>query len=62
MIAEGDPWIIYIKIKDFDVQFKIDTGSDVTIMPDHVFLKVTKPLFGPGCSPLNLIRVSTLLL
>ncbi len=74
VMAEGDPWLIDIKIKDCEVQFKIDTDADVTIMPDHVFheifkdekkpalQRVTKPLLGPGCSPLNVIGVSNMLL
>lgn len=74
VMAEGDPWLIDIKIKDCEVQFKIDTGADVTVMPDHVFHEIfkdekkpalqraTKPLLGPGCSPLNVIGVSNMLL
>lgn len=74
VVAGGDPWLIDIKIKDCEVQFKIDTGADVTVMPDHVFHKifkegnkpalqrVTKPLLGPGCSPLSVIGVSNMLL
>lgn len=74
VVAEVDSWMIDIKIKDCEVQFKIYTGADVTVMPDHVFHKifkegnkpalqsVTKPLLGPGCSPLSVIGVSNLLL
>lgn len=42
VVAEGDPWLIDIKIKDCEVEFKIDTGADVTFMPDHVFHEIFK--------------------
>lgn len=72
VVAEGDPWVVNIKIKDCEVQFKIDKGADVTVMLDHVFheifkggikpalQKVTKPLLAPGCSPLSVVGVSNL--
>lgn len=72
VMAEGDPWLVDIIIKDCEIQFKIDTGADVTVMPDHIFhrifkdgkkpalLKVTKPLLGPGCAPLSVVGVSNI--
>lgn len=37
---EGDPWMVDIDINDRCVQFKIDTGSDVTVMPHSMFKEI----------------------
>ena len=32
-----EPWIINLKVKDTDIQFKIDTGADLSVVPEDVF-------------------------
>lgn len=43
--AGGDPWMI--QVMDRNVKFKIDTGADVTVIPDnvfnHIFAGTSKP-------------------
>lgn len=63
--AGDDPWTVDIGIRDSKVRFKIDTGADVTVMPEQVYEKLVqsgsehklispcKPLFGPGRVPLE---------
>ncbi|KAK0132392.1 hypothetical protein N1851_032733 [Merluccius polli] len=71
--TEGDPWMVNIDIHESSVTFKIDTGADVTVLPYTVFLntyrdnppmlrKATKPLLGPGRSPLDVVGVARLIL
>ncbi|KAL1256519.1 hypothetical protein QQF64_012064 [Cirrhinus molitorella] len=57
VLAEGDPWVTDIKIKDCDAQFKIDTGAEVTVMPDHVFHEIsrTASLHSALCCPISFI-------
>lgn len=54
------------------MKFKIDTGADVTVLPEAVFQKIyrdnlamlqnaTKSLLGPGRSPLDVVGVARLL-
>ena len=61
-----DPWTVNLLLKNRKVQFKIDTGADVTVIPDYVFNTVyatdkpslqraTKPLLGPGGAPLDVL-------
>lgn len=63
--ADDEPWMADIDINDQTVQFKIDTGADVTVIPYSVFQEIykhknpptlqkpRKPLLGPGNSPLD---------
>ncbi|KAL6455308.1 hypothetical protein MHYP_G00362590 [Metynnis hypsauchen] len=71
--TEGDPWRVNIKVHNSNVTFKIDTGADVTVLPQSDFQKIfrknpplvnkaTKPLLGPGRSPLDVVGVARLLL
>ncbi|KAL7865994.1 hypothetical protein SRHO_G00112410 [Serrasalmus rhombeus] len=71
--SKGDPWMVDINIHDTRVMFKIDTGADVTVLPHTVFLnvfkgnpprlyKASKPLLGPGRSPLDVVGITRLLL
>lgn len=71
--TDGEPWTVNIGIHDSSVMFKIDTGADVTVLPHAVFLEIyennppilrksTKPLLGPGRSPLDVVGVARLLL
>ncbi|KAJ8377185.1 hypothetical protein SKAU_G00077650 [Synaphobranchus kaupii] len=71
---EGDPWMVDIDISDRQVQFKIDTGADVTVIPHTVFREIyrdkdpptlretTKSLMGPGGCSLDVVGVAGLLL
>jgi hypothetical protein len=36
---DSEPWIINLKVKDTDIQFKIDTGADLSVVPEYVFKK-----------------------
>lgn len=71
--TDGNPWMVEIDINKSSVKFKIDTGADVTVLPHTVFQsiysdnpptlkKATKPLLGPGRSPLEVVGVARLLL
>ena len=31
---DSEPWIINQKVKDTDIQFKIDTGADLFVVPN----------------------------
>ena len=34
---DSELWIINLKVKDTDIQFKIDTGADLSVVPEDVF-------------------------
>ncbi|KAL1281458.1 hypothetical protein QQF64_000261 [Cirrhinus molitorella] len=63
-----DAWDVELFIRHHKVKFKIDTGADVTVIPESVFREITKgaftldnadkPLLGPGGSPLSVIGMS----
>lgn len=36
-VAGQDPWTVNLLLSNKKVQFKIDTGADVTVIPDYVF-------------------------
>ena len=51
----SDPWMVTVKMDQQELQFKIDTGADVTVIPERMtpigkrpLQKVTKKFFGPG--------------
>ncbi|KAG7456360.1 hypothetical protein JOB18_014194, partial [Solea senegalensis] len=63
--------MVDINIHDGSLMFKIDTGANVTVLPHAVFLEIyknnppmlrkpTKPLLGPGRSPLDVVGVARL--
>lgn len=60
---DSEPWIINLKVKDTDIQFKIDTGADLSVVPEYVFkklkniklVKADKILFGPGQKQLQVL-------
>ncbi|KAJ8375234.1 hypothetical protein SKAU_G00058140 [Synaphobranchus kaupii] len=69
--TDGDPWMV--KIKDRNVTFKMDTGADVTVIPDYVFntvfakdkpalRPVRRPLLGPGRTPLDMLGFTNITL
>ncbi|XP_034075852.1 uncharacterized protein K02A2.6-like [Gymnodraco acuticeps] len=72
--ADNDPWMADIDINNKSVQFKIDTGADVTVIPHSVFKEVykhkappalqkpRKPLWGPGKNPLDVVGFASMLL
>lgn len=72
--AKEDPWITEIAVAGTKVQFKIDTGADVTAISESTFKNifshtkkptvkpVTRPLKGPGGQPLDVIGMSRLVL
>jgi transcriptional regulator len=37
---DSETWIINLKVKDTDIQFKIDTGADLSVVPEYVFKKL----------------------
>ncbi|XP_048759371.2 uncharacterized protein K02A2.6-like [Ostrea edulis] len=59
----GDPWMTNIKIRGHTVKFKIDTGADVTVIPESEYkqikgiklLHVNRSLHGPGNTKLNVL-------
>ena len=62
-VQSSSPWYISLKIKQMDIQFKIDTGADLTVLSDDVYVKLgkfpleksTRKLFGPGQMELNVL-------
>jgi hypothetical protein len=59
----SEPWIINLKVKDTDIQFKIDTGAVLSVVLEYVFkklknirlVKADKILFGPGQKQLQVL-------
>ena len=51
---KSDPWIVKIEVEGKPVQFKIDTGADVTVIPSkfiegpRVLQNPNRVLYGPG--------------
>ena len=33
----SDQWLIKLQLGNTEVQFRIDTGADETVIPDHVY-------------------------
>lgn len=70
--SDMDPWTVDVKIMDKTITFKLDTGADVSVVPQTVFnnifstaqqphlLKAEKPLLGPGQVPLHVLGFSRL--
>ena len=56
--VKSDPWIVKIEVEGKPVQFKIDTGADVTVIPSkfleghRVLQNPNRVLYGPGQNPL----------
>lgn len=66
--AGKQAWTVDIKIRDTNVKFKIDTGADVTLVPEQVYRQICggavgcltpekKALYGPGQVPLSKVGV-----
>ena len=59
----SEPWIINLKVKDTDIQFKIDTGAVLSVVLEYVFkklkniklVKADKILFEPGQKQLQVL-------
>ncbi|KAK7096429.1 hypothetical protein V1264_005727 [Littorina saxatilis] len=58
----SDKWQITVKIEGADQVFKIDTGADVTVIPDNLvpsskrpLEKAGKKLFGPGRAEMSVV-------
>lgn len=57
----SQPWVQKVKLNGQNVYFKLDTGADVTSIPEGLYSpdrdsKLQRPrkkLLGPGSSPLN---------
>ena len=58
-----NPWNVELKVNHTSVRFKIDTGADVTVIPENVWMKM-KPspslikhgnLFGLASTPLPVL-------
>lgn len=69
-VASGEePWMADINIRGIKVTFKIDTGADVTAIPEQVFKRVIhgdgkldkaqKPLYGPSGAKLSVLGSAT---
>ena len=58
------PWKTMLKLDGVSVIFKLDTGADVTVVPEHIFRKTHRwlqeskiKLTGPGQQPLDVCGV-----
>ncbi|KAJ8364759.1 hypothetical protein SKAU_G00135900 [Synaphobranchus kaupii] len=67
--AGEEPWTVDIGVRHTKVAFKIDTGADVTVMPEQVYREIAqgstrsltpgkKALFGPGLTPLTVLGLA----
>ena len=65
-VSEGGtnrPWMIELKLNKHPILFKIDTGADVTVIPQNVYCKerdgplrcATRQLSGPSKTPLTVL-------
>ena len=36
----GRPWFVTLQLQGISVRFKIDTGADVTVIPESVFKRI----------------------
>ena len=61
---ESTDWTVNIMMNDHSVEFSIDTGADVTVVPEHVYQQVagrvslqatSRKLCGPGHHALSVI-------
>ena len=50
-----EPWIVTLKVCDYPVNFKIDTGADITIMSDVTFNRISHQ---PKLTPVNSLLLS----
>ncbi|KAJ8332636.1 hypothetical protein SKAU_G00424250 [Synaphobranchus kaupii] len=66
--AGEEPWTVDVGVRHTKVAFKIDTGADVTVMPEQVYREIAqgstrsltpgkKALVGPG-TPLTVVGVA----
>ena len=60
--AGDNPWVVTISINESPVEFKIDTGADVSVISESTYkalnremslMPASKSLTGPSCQPLN---------
>lgn len=66
--ANQEAWAVELFMKHHKVKFKIDTGADVTVVPESTFREITKgtitlenadkPLLGLGGAPLSVMGMS----
>lgn len=67
--AGRQAWTVDIRVRDTNVKFKIDTGADVTVIPEQVYKQIcggansslapgNKALFGPGHVPLSVVGIA----
>lgn len=63
-VCSQKAWYAIVKINALQVKFKIDTGADVSVVPQSIIERVTpsinlehtdKQLFGPGKTPLPIV-------
>ena len=56
-------WLTELKVNGQDMEFRIDTGADVSVIPDRCFKnkeslkKTEKKLFGPGGTKIDVVGV-----
>ena len=62
--VNDEPWKTMLKLDGVSVIFKLDTGADVTVVPEHIFKKTHRwlqeskiKLTGPGQQPLDMCGV-----
>ena len=51
--AGDDPWIITLSLNDLPVEFKIDTGADVSVVPEETFQRFSGITLAPGSKSLS---------
>ena len=62
-VASGTPWLINVQLNNRDLEFKVDTGADVTVLPeenyqpgrDGVLETTTRKLSGPVGNELKVL-------
>ena len=67
--AGEQAWTVDLQVRHTNVRFKIDTGANVTVIPEQVYRQICrgtaynltpgkKALFGPGRVPLSVVGVA----
>ena len=63
VVAGSDPWTVTVSLNTQPVEFHIDTGADVTVIPEKLYKKLktsqlqncSKSLVGPSKEALNVL-------
>ena len=52
-IGANAPWLVKVKLNGDDIEFKVDTGADVTVIPEQLYSAARDGKLQPSSLPLN---------